>query len=537
VREDPDQSVLLRLEREGRRPPRVHLRGGEAGPATDRCGRYDVLGALARGSVGEILRGRDVDIGRDVALKVLREDRAGDREQAQRFVDEAQIAGQLQHPGVVPVYDLGLRADGRPFIAMKLVKGRTLAALLQDSCVRRHRRLQIFEQVCRTLAYAHERGVVHGDLKPSNIMVGSFGEVQVLDWGSAHILPRGGVADERLHEVGGDLHERADVLALGAILRHILTGEPEGELEACEAEGALVGLARRCLAARPADRPRNAGEIGDAVLAHLGAVEARAHEAALSAAKAAEASEQARAQAAHQRRARRQTTVLASVVLLALVLGGTSYVLLQGQERERRIRAAQAVTAALSEAQQHRGAGAWAPARAAAQKALTLAQDATQDLRERARATRAAIEVEATAAAARAMRKASEQAFLAEIEEGRLAFNEDKQRPWAERESERAAPFVSRGIDVDDPERAVAVIERDWAGIRVELAAAFDAWAGVRRKGERPWEPLQAIAARTDPDPWRMRLREAAMAADADALLALQREALAAEDLPVKTID
>ncbi len=115
-----------------------------------------------------------------------------------RFVEEAQIGGQLQHPGIVPVYELGLMADEAPYFTMKLVKGRTLSALLtqrKSTAENRTRLLQIFESVCQTLAYAHSKGVLHRDVKPANIMVGAFGEVQVVDWGLAKVLHRGGVAD------------------------------------------------------------------------------------------------------------------------------------------------------------------------------------------------------------------------------------------------------------------------------------------------------------------------------------------------------
>src|SRR5262249_28788393 len=124
----------------------------------------------------------------------------------QRFVEEAQVGGQLQHPGVVPVYDLGRFSDGRPYFAMKLVKGRTLADRLaerKNPADERGKFLQIFLQVCQTVAYAHSRGVIHRDLKPSNVMVGSFGEVLVMDWGLAKVLPRGGVADEERATANG----------------------------------------------------------------------------------------------------------------------------------------------------------------------------------------------------------------------------------------------------------------------------------------------------------------------------------------------
>src|SRR5207245_10308770 len=110
-----------------------------------------------------------------------------------------QIAGQLQHPGIAPVYELGQFPDKRPYFTMKLVKGKTLAALLaarKDPAEDRARFVGVFAQVCQTLAYAHARGVIHRDLKPRHVMVGSFGEVQVMDWGLAKVLAQGGVADE-----------------------------------------------------------------------------------------------------------------------------------------------------------------------------------------------------------------------------------------------------------------------------------------------------------------------------------------------------
>src|SRR5262245_46227494 len=160
--------------------------------------RYQLFGEIARGGMGAILRGRDVDLGRDLAVKVLLEKHAHRPEVARRFLEEAQIAGQLQHPGVVPVYDIG-RFGERPFFTMKLVKGQTLAALLAERAEPaqdRPRLLGDFLKVAQAVAYAHAKGVIHRDLKPANIMVGAFGEVQVMDWGLAKVLAEGGLADE-----------------------------------------------------------------------------------------------------------------------------------------------------------------------------------------------------------------------------------------------------------------------------------------------------------------------------------------------------
>jgi serine/threonine-protein kinase len=152
---------------------------------------YEIVRKLGQGGMGLVLHGRDPDLGRDLAVKVLREDHAADPDVVQRFIEEAQVGGQLQHPGVVPVHELGRSPDGRPYFTMKLVKGRTLADLLKERTTPAQelpRFLGIFQQVCQRLAYAHSKRVIHRDLKPGNVMVGAFGEVQVMDWGLAKVL-------------------------------------------------------------------------------------------------------------------------------------------------------------------------------------------------------------------------------------------------------------------------------------------------------------------------------------------------------------
>src|SRR5262245_55558500 len=160
--------------------------------------------------MGAVLSGRDVDLGRDLAIKVLLEKYVDRPEVARRFIEEAQIGGQLQHPGVVPVYDIG-RFGERPFFTMKLVKGHTLAHLLgerADHTQNWARFLADLLKVAQTVAYAHAKGMIHRDLKPANVMVGAFGEVQVMDWGLAKVLAEGGVADE---ERASRTQQREDV--------------------------------------------------------------------------------------------------------------------------------------------------------------------------------------------------------------------------------------------------------------------------------------------------------------------------------------
>jgi hypothetical protein len=177
----PVPRVLLRDTTPGEAPgPIVRPDDKDADPSL----RYRIDGEIARGGMGLVLKGRDPDLGREVALKVLRDDYRDDATMIRRFVEEAQIGGQLQHPGIVPIYELGTFANRRPFFTMNLVKEHTLAQLLGqrgDPAAGLPRFLPIFESVCQTMAYAHARGVIHRDLKPSNVMVGSFGEIQVMD--------------------------------------------------------------------------------------------------------------------------------------------------------------------------------------------------------------------------------------------------------------------------------------------------------------------------------------------------------------------
>ena len=148
--------------------------------------RYALIRPLGRGGMGAVYLARDQRLDRDVAIKVSNAITA-DSDLDERLRQEAQVLARLEHPGIVPVHDAGLLADGRAFYVMKLVRGRTLAefapTLTGEAPV-----LGVFERIAETVAFAHASGVVHRDLNPSNIMVGGFGEVLVMDWGVAKLL-------------------------------------------------------------------------------------------------------------------------------------------------------------------------------------------------------------------------------------------------------------------------------------------------------------------------------------------------------------
>jgi WD40 repeat protein/serine/threonine protein kinase len=167
---------------------------------TSRPGRYVFLKLHGKGGIGQVWLARDSNLGREIALKELRPEQAQDDGLSACLVHEAQITGRLEHPGIVPVYELGKNpTNGNPFYTMRLVRGRTLQEASHAYHSRRHQRkathlelrqlLQAFIAACNAVAYAHSRGVLHCDLKGQNIVLGDYGEVMVLDWGLARYLP------------------------------------------------------------------------------------------------------------------------------------------------------------------------------------------------------------------------------------------------------------------------------------------------------------------------------------------------------------
>lgn len=217
--------------------------------------KYTFIKELGRGGMGTVYLAEDRELNRLVAIKVLNMPEITE-DLRNRMVREAQIIARLEHPGIVPVHDVGTLPDGRVFYAMKFVRGSRLDeyAALNDSV---RDRLRKFQAVCDAVAFAHAHGVIHRDLKPQNIMIGSFGEVLVLDWGVAKILATDDTDEDesiRLHpcdpwltdtlagtvigtrdymspeQARGEidqLDERADVYSLGAVLHFLLKDQPK----------------------------------------------------------------------------------------------------------------------------------------------------------------------------------------------------------------------------------------------------------------------------------------------------------------------
>lgn len=230
-----------------------------SGPNASQWSQYTLEGAIAQGGMATIYKVIDHRIGRRVAMKILNETFAQNSLEQRRFFNEARIIAELDHPNIVPVHDLGHDEIGRPFFTMKLVRGETLTrkiASAQDTTFSLDSlapTLEIFLKVCDAVAFAHSRGVLHRDIKPDNILIGSFGEVYLMDWGLARIArperfetgdsvlplsasnpaldPNGQVAGtfqymapEQAYGRTQLLDERTDIFQLGATLYYILTG-------------------------------------------------------------------------------------------------------------------------------------------------------------------------------------------------------------------------------------------------------------------------------------------------------------------------
>jgi serine/threonine-protein kinase len=567
--------VVLR-DTDGAAEAPLHKPNGGADPSAGT--RYRIDGEIARGGMGSVLKGRDPDLGRDVALKVLREEFRGNVDMVRRFVEEAQIGGQLQHPGIVPIYEMGVFGDRRPYFAMKLVKGDTLAKLLDGRAEPSEglpRFLGIFESIAQTVAYSHARGVIHRDLKPSNVMVGSFGEVQVMDWGLAKVLPRGGVVDDATagkvaddatviatarsgaedsdfsragsilgtpsymspEQARGELDrvdERADVFALGSILCEILTLQPafvgrsSGEIQRTAALGDLADAIARL---------DNCGADADliAMAKHCLAREPEDRPRAAGAVSARVTSyltgvqeklRRAELESVEERARRRMTTVAATALIMLGTAVSGGYVWNQQQKSERMARTTRAVDEALADASRLRGeaqsapagaTGPWNDALSAAKRAEGLLSQGEADPGLRTRVTTLLTQLvgERVAAVDKANRLVADRALLAELE--LIRANRADYVDVKQTDSEYSAAFRKAGIDLD---KTGTVESGKWLSARsesLELAGYLDDWAYTRRavgRDEADWRRLVAAARAADPDPWRDALRAKAGARD-----------------------
>jgi len=255
----------------------------DAADAPDLTGtKYEIVDRIGQGGMGTVYRARDRELGREIALKVVRLPE-GALDITARMMREARTLARLEHPGIVPVHDVGTLADGRVFYAMKLVRG---APLHELSATGLAERLGIVERVCEAVAFAHAHGVIHRDLKPQNVMVGPFGEVLVMDWGVAKIVgdaasslgvgsgpgtdhaaepstghgvvlgTPGYMAPEQAAADPSLVDARADVYAIGALLRDLCSSNTEAVRpeRSGDVPRPLRAIIRRAMAPDPHDR-------------------------------------------------------------------------------------------------------------------------------------------------------------------------------------------------------------------------------------------------------------------------------------------
>ena len=207
--------------------------------------RYEIETEIGRGGMGVVYCALDRELDRRVAIKVL-----DGTLPPVRLAEEARVIAKLEHPAVVPIYETGMLPDGRGYYAMKLVDGARLDVYL-DAHPSVTERLRVIHRIGEALAFAHSRGVIHRDVKPQNVMIGSFGEVYVMDWAVEGVA---GTPQFRAPEQakGGRVDQRSDVYSLGALLRFVL---PEG------APRALKAIAAKAMAAEPEGRYPDVSEL------------------------------------------------------------------------------------------------------------------------------------------------------------------------------------------------------------------------------------------------------------------------------------
>jgi tetratricopeptide (TPR) repeat protein len=547
---------------------------------------FELLEEIGHGGMGLVYRARDTALGRSVAVKVLHNRFAHDGSAAERFLSEARITAQLQHPGIPSVHQVGTLPSGYPFLAMKLVKGRTLEEILKarSSPAADHGRLvAVFEAICQAVAYAHAHGIIHRDLKPANVMVGAFGEVQVMDWGLAKVLGSvpaattvvdGTAPTKAWTEIGtpgsdldsftkvGDLvgtpayaapeqaagelakvDTRADVFGLGAVLCVILTGQPpyvastteavrvnsvRGNLEDCFArldrcggDPDLVSLCKRCLAFEPTSRPADAGEVATEVARLRSAAEERARQAELDRVRAEGDRKAAELKTAEERTRRKvQIALVAVVALLLASVGGFAW----WQDRQLNQRQAERAV----RVQQIRDT------------AIPLLELAS-NLRNNGQYPQASAAIDR---AAHLLKSGEVDDLLPRIDQARAdldfvrdldaifsnsygARHSDEIRWLIDRSAtpqQYRAAFGERGFDLVDGNTTELADKVTASAISPQLIDALDYWA-LHEPDKALANSILAVLRKADPGSWLDRLRDPAVRSDQGQLLALIQDA------------
>jgi serine/threonine-protein kinase len=516
-------------------------------------GRYTLTRLHATGGIGQVWLARDPDLGREVALKELRPEQQEHPSAQARFLEEACITGQLEHPGIVPVHEL-VRSDGRPFYTMRMVRGRTLAEAIKEY---HHRRqagqagslelrtlLGNFVAVCNAVAYAHSRRVLHRDLKPANVVLGDFGEVVVLDWGLARLLGtnqqeeatsllpvslkagsheetvQGQVlgtpaymapeqADGRLDLLG----PATDVHGLGAILYELLSGQPpfrggssdevlrqvvrdepvRPREHVASTPAALEAVCLKALAKKPADRYATAAELAREVEAWAADEPVRAYREPWS----------VRA-GRLLRRHRVLAASLAAALAVTLMLGAAGGVYVQQQRQ----RAREQAEAALVQAAQLRDDFRFTDALAMLDQVRGWANQAADPvLQRRLGAAQADLELARD---------------LDGVQQKAVTLVDGKWDPGRIRADFREV-LARYGLDVmeGDLEELGQAIRA--SAVRQSIVTALDFWAQAENNLRRRERLLELGNLADEGDPWRQGVRQAVARGNGKRLLGLLR--------------